>query len=418
MDPAPPLTDDDILPPVEPRTVYRLGLTGTGMAAAACGVGLVEAFAGDLPWIASTLRVALAFFGLILAGYALSLRAGLWQAWAILAATAGLGSLGLPNTWDSFQMFFRVAAVVAGCGAGLAALPLTVRLSLISVAVLVHFGGILTATTWPDPAPWLTNQVGQRVYMPYLTFMYLRNAYHFYSPEPGPASHVFVLMKYELDEPDPKTGKPKLVSEWLSMPRRDAEQFRDPLGLTYYRRLSLTEMVSQIIPALVTNQNIETEEVKERRVAYSVIKDPLMPQPYQAAQGNVDPINLQYRIPQPHVYKYLLPSYVRHLAGAHEAPGRKVVSMKIYRVEHRIIQPQLFVNGGSPFHPTTYKPYYCGEYTPDGKLVDPQEQMLYWLVPILPKPGGAAPGDPDKIDYDDHMSRHAGFKFNWKDITP
>ncbi len=405
MEPSDAAANDDVLPPVDPHIVNRIAFAGVGLASSAFAIGLVQMAAGELPWVVTSLRVFLALMGVLVAGYALTLRPASWISWGIAAITTLIASVGLPDSWDSIQMLFRLLTILAAAGTVLMLLPMTARLTLISCAVLFHFGGILTATTWPDPAPWLTNQIGQRVYQPYLTFMYLKNAYHFYSPEPGPASHLFALVTYELDEIDPNTGKKKIVREWKTMPRRDGEQLRDPLSQTYYRRLSLTEMASQTVPALMTTQNLETEDVKARRLAVFSMPDP--------SRCN-EPVNMQYRIPQPHLYRYLIPSYIRHMAQAYSAPDSKVIGIKLYRVEHRIITSTAFVKGLSPYHPTTYKPYYFGEYTPEGKLIDTQDPMLYWLVPVLPKPNGAAPGDPEQIDYDDHMSRHAGFEFNWR----
>jgi hypothetical protein len=40
--------------------------------------------------------------------------------------------------------------------------------------------------------------------------------------------------------------------------------------------------------------------------------------------------------------------------------------------------------------------------------------MLYWLVPVMPKPGGAAPTDPTQRAYVDYLSLHAGYEFDWR----
>jgi hypothetical protein len=60
----------------------------------------------------------------------------------------------------------------------------------------------------------------------------------------------------------------------------------------------------------------------------------------------------------------------------------------------------------SPYHPTTYWPFFLGEFNARGDLVDPQEPMLYWLVPILPRQGGPTT-DPTKRNFLDYMSFHA-----------
>jgi hypothetical protein len=77
---------------------------------------------------------------------------------------------------------------------------------------------------------------------------------------------------------------------------------------------------------------------------------------------------------------------------------------------------------GDPYHPTTYRPMFLGEFgfvkdpaTPDQparvELLNPQEPLLYWLVPVIPHPERAAPND-----YDDLMSKHAGLPFDWSQL--
>jgi hypothetical protein len=88
--------------------------------------------------------------------------------------------------------------------------------------------------------------------------------------------------------------------------------------------------------------------------------------------------------------------------------------IRAYRLEHRITPPVLLVEGLDPYHPTTYRPYFLGDYDANGELVDPQDPMLYWLVPVVSKPGGAAPGDPRKRDYEDYLEKHAGAVLEWR----
>src|SRR5207245_8728727 len=136
----------------------------------------------------------------------------------------------------------------AAAGAGVLQLAPGWRLVAISAAMVFHFTGIFMATTSPPPTPWLTEQLFQRVFNPYLQFVYLRNAYHFYSPEPGPASLVAFHLKTETGS-DPSTGAKQYQYEWVVIPRRPAD-VRDPLGLSYYRRLSLTEQMARGSPGL------------------------------------------------------------------------------------------------------------------------------------------------------------------------
>jgi hypothetical protein len=97
------------------------------------------------------------------------------------------------------------------------------------------------------------------------------------------------------------------------------------------------------------------------------------------------------------------------------------VTVKIYRLEHRIVPVASYAAGTDPYHPLTYRPYFLGEFyldaeTDRGELLDPQDPMLYWLVPILPKQPTLTPGSrvtaEDEIE--DYLSKHAGFKVEWR----
>ena len=256
------------------------------------------------------------------------------------------------------------------------------------------------------------------MYTPYYRFLYLSNAYHFYSPEPGPASLLFCLVTYELDAIDPKTGNNRTESAWLDLPNR-ASQFKDPLGMTYQRRLSITELVSQASPSNFTPDNFEKNDAVTRRKQVAVnVEDanariPLLQQ--------VDPVAAQYRVPSGQISRHLLPSYARHICSTYSAPGRRVLSVKILRVEHRVIPPQAFLHprdpesglkrgdGDSPYNPTTYRPYYLGEFDPTGGLVNPTDPMLYWLLPIVPR---EAPNKRGQY-FDDYMSLYLKYDFPW-----
>lgn len=417
----------DLLPPPDAAATVRLGLIGTGIVVAAAALGLVVSnVLESAPWPVSTARLLLTGVGCLVAGVAVARRPDRWMTWLLLAASALLaGLIALPPHWDSARLLGLLAAGVAGSFAVVTALPPGLRPLVASVWIVFQFTAILGATTWPSPTPWLTQQAMVRVFAPYLTAVYLRNAYHFYSPDPGPASLMHILVRYELDTPDPATGKPQAVSEWVVFPKRD-QHMKDPLGLSYYRRLSLTEAVSQSLPDAQTADTFNRTDATQARgqVAISGYSRPgadgkpeqvVIPVP----PGEFEPMPNQYRVPDPMVTRFLLPSYARHLVHELSGAGRRVVNVKMYRMEHRVIPPEMFVGTSrqprvDPFHPTTYRVYFLGDYDPTGKLVNPRDPMLYWLIPVLPKPGGAAPGDKERIDFDDYVSRHAGFQVDWR----
>jgi hypothetical protein len=248
----------------------------------------------------------------------------------------------------------------------------------------------------------VTEQAYVRVYNPYLQFLYLRNAYHFYSPQPGPASLLVFLLRTEVGE-DPNTHEKRYETRWVVLPRRPAD-VKDPLGLSYYRYLALTEQVARATPALRAN-TFEAKEMRQRRELVSLA---IPPHPS-------DPLDIQYQLLQPEVARYVVPSYASHII-LESTPNKDVAAkttVKMYRMQHNTLSIEEFYNwrksdgvGTTPYHPTTYRPYFLGEFDARGNLVNPQDPMLYWLVPIIPRPGNL-PTDSTKRDFLDYLSFHA-----------
>lgn len=287
------------------------------------------------------------------------------------AVVAGLAALAIPLEGDSPRIFLRVVAAAAAAGALLVLLPSRARRAAASLAILFHFGGILTAVTSVPPpggpAPWLPTQLWTRIFRPYLQFMYLNNAYHFYSPDPGPPSLLWAHIRYADQS-----------ARWVRVPNR-VEHVTDPLALSYYRRLALGESTNQ----LVATPLIPGDVVQRRLVAGQVLGIPTPDEISLHVAGTP-----QYRVPGDSSRR-MLRSYARYfaLAHPHDDPAVPVTGVKIYRVVHAMIQPGAFVTGVEPTDPVLYLPYYQGEYDRAGNLKDPADPFLYWLVPIL-RPAG------------------------------
>jgi hypothetical protein len=405
---------DDIVPPPDvahhQRRLVMCGLV-PAIVAAILGVGLDMNSTGG-PGPLATLRLVLVAFSALATLHAVSQVATRPLLWGLAAIAAVAWRFGLPEHWDSARLLASVAAAVCVAGGVLAAVPLQVRCALISAAVVFHFGAIFTATTRPTPTPWLVDQVATRVTLPYLSFTYLTNAYHFYSPEPGPASLLYCLVTY--DEIDPETKKP--VAEWITLPNR-AEQPKDPLELTYYRRLSLTEQVAMTVPDYVTPSAFEKLDIRVRRYEVALGKDPKYPRIPLAPDEIEQPI-YQYRMPYPGIMRYVVPSYARHILKANSTNGRVAKTVKLYRLEHRIVPVNVYREKLSPYHPITYRPYFLGEFrlddTDEAVMVNPQDPMLYWLVPILPKRLTNLKAEDVDDQIEDYLSKHAGYKVDWR----
>jgi hypothetical protein len=262
--------------------------------------------------------------------------------------------------------------------------------------VLLHFGSLVTASTGPathgKPPPWVTQVLHTYVYRDYSEFVYLKNAYHFYSPEPGPATQIWFCVYYRTMEKDPKTGdyvKNKETGEydfgdtyWYKLPRRP-DDIKDPLAVSYYRRLSLTMQLENY-----ANVASVPPEAYYRREARASGKDEI---PWYTDL----PREQQWRPPSDAVRLFLIPSYVRHVVRR-EAPkhpdGAPVLSVKVYHVEHRVI-PAGVVNLIGPYDPQSYWPYFVGEYDANGTPIHTDDPMLFWMCPIqyLPRNAGIDP---------------------------
>ena len=413
---AVPLSPDDAVPPVAPATVRLTGLIGAGILGVAALLGLAASAAGEVPTAVNTARLFLVLIGAITVGAAISMRPDLWWAWAIGAGGMALAWGGLPGHWDSFRILVSVLAGVAAAGAVFCLLRPVWRFGVASAILIFHFTGIFMATTAPStgslPAPWLTVQAFGRIYNPYLQFIYQRNAYHFYSPDPGPASLLVFVIKTETGA-DPVSGQKQYRTEWVVVPKRP-DDVRDPLGLAYYRRLSLTEQLARGTFYVLVPDQFEKQEMTGRRLSMQNAI-PLHP---------VDAMGFQYKLPNPEVARFLIPSYASHVIIQH-TPNKDVAAkttVKVYRLEHQTMSVDQFEkklpNGKhqDPYHPGTYRPFFLGEYDARGELVNPQEELLYWMVPVIPRtPAPNDPADPFKKDYIDYMSVHA-LGLSWNEV--
>ena len=422
-------------PPPPTRRVLTVGLIGVGLVAAALVVGLATGapLRGFDPHWADGPRALLAALGLLLAGCAVSMRPR-WSGGWLCAAAAGIVGYGfgapppagtdwylvpprdwyagVPNAWDSVQLFFGVAGLIGLIGAAWNWLPRRVTLGLILAGVAFHFAGILSAITSPAPTPFLADQYWRRVARPYLQFAYMNNAYQFYSPDPGPACEIWAAIEYRPEGAAPNDPDAPRQCAWVVIPTR-AEHWKDPLGVSYYRRLSLTENTAQIYRQGYFLPPAEAALVEQRRQS----EDARIPRYGQQAVQRIVPVDL--------VTRQVLPSYARHLAHAHPAPpGRKVTAVKIYRVQHAIVNPEQFVGYDSltnsrmppwgPYNASLYMPYFQGEFAPDGTLKNSQAAMLYWMVPIVPH--ATPPVSRQKYRasggfkryFRDYVSEHAG----------
>jgi hypothetical protein len=411
------------------------------------------------------LRVGLILTGLALALVGVNRRLRAWgedvEERAATAAYLALGSfvallalVACDEAWDSFRLVLAVFLGVGLVGAVLVLLPLLVRRGVILALVAIHFAGILTAVfsvTPPNGVPcWTSGALWTYIYRPYLQFMYLNNAYHFYSPEPGPATQLWFRVSYEVGLTDQSfaslraAGVPEAVLEKLKdkkfdtrqefsdelkkvLDKGELEQFHDLLltqatpeprwvqfprrddyasKISYYRYLAMTEST---VTGRVGYPNgfFDIDGPLVRRY-HAREKIPYHPALQSDTREFAAPDLSQYREPSDLSAKKYIASYARHVANdpqyrRPEAPDRPVARVKVYRVLHTILSAADMARGVHPEEPYTLVPVYMGEFDREGHLMDPQDPLLYWVVPILQVPDKS--GQPVLKDY---VAVHAG----------
>lgn len=345
------------------------------------------------------------------------------------------------ESWDTMRVFLAALATAAILAAPVMLLPIFLRKVAVSVVILLHFGGILTACM-VLPQPWLMGQIRQRIYRPYLQFMYLENSYQFYAPEPGPSNYFWFYVKFE--EPGKTKTAPKTIyKHWVKFPRMDKETEAPgyPTALQYYRRVAMSDQSA--LPTGTTPPLLDTDskgKFRDNPILYwryrvaGIQRPRLLGQPIEQIpipkewsipiHPEISPLR-QYRMPTDDAQR-LIVSLVKHVAYSEKIkdhPKAKVVSVKVYHVVHLWPTYEMINYGVSPIDPRRYQPYYQGEYSPEGKLLDqPQfddagglkagNPLLHWMVPILadvdPRKKYNPATDFDKVPIRNYMFIHAG----------
>jgi len=435
----PPLLDE--------KKAWPLSCIGAGLGALAVLLGLASPSNGEAILIVP-IRVFLSTIGLLLAGSVLSMWYRKPQFWLLTAITCVACGFGFPLEWDTFRLVAFVLGGVSILGAIMIAVTRPWRFGIVSVLVLFHFIGIFSAVTNPSPSPFLTGQLWTMVWRPYLHFIYLNNAYQFYSPDPGPASQVWFCIKYE-----PRKDDPVMMEELQRSP--DGEAIRDAGGDIVYKLMvnANDEPIGEPIMNAAGEPIFKPEKDSKgnpfKRPLYDAdnnprflrearwvkipsrerdFKDPLgqayyrrlslteyvahstpitaLPKDYREtlekrrnsfAAIPLSPLfdlSYQCRVPDPNIRLFLLPAYVRRMAEENQRPDRKIASILVYVVMHSITDPDAFIGpliDGQRIpkrlnEPTTLLPYFMGEFATDGDLLSKNDPMLYWLVPIFRNP--------------------------------
>lgn len=373
-------------------------LIGGTAAAALAGV-----WACVFPQAASPLRPLLVFGGVLAAGVGVIIRPSSAKVLSAAAGVAILGYLGLyvredlsrggarwlvdairtylglsasgeAPAWDSIRLVLRVASFVALVAAVLMLLPRVARRIVVSLLIVFHFGGILSAVLSATPGSWIASVAYVYVYRSYLEFMYLTNAYHYYAPEPGPAYLLWFRIEYTKD-----ADKSTTYWHWHKLPDLDDDGWpRYAMDLQYQRRIAAAGLAAQAtlvldpvrLPAIALRH--EQENLDRYRAGRLIIP------------RNPNQQVLQFAEPTP-ITKLVIASYVRHVAFKfqQEHPEATIRNIKVYRIIHYFMGAGELAQGKDPCDPTYYHPYFWGKYDTAGKLVDATDPYLYWHLPFL-----------------------------------
>jgi hypothetical protein len=367
-------------PKFELTGTFRHALIGLGCAILGAAVQLVS-----FSTLSAAAAITLGVVGVISAGLAIVRRPTDSRILGLAALTALAAVFSAHPDWGAVRMMLAVQAAIAGVAAVLFLLSSTARKVAVSALVIFHFCGIISAITSPPATPWLTAQLWVRVFRPHLEFCYSNNAYQFYSPEPGPANLLWFCIQAD-DVPAPY---------WIKIPDTKTEVY-DPLGSEYYRRLSITERANgnEQLP------NGPPAESLVRRNDAVAMGIPMHPDAVPA---------MQFRMPDENSRQFLA-SYARHVAKIEAAkhPGRQIKSIKVYLTQHMLLKPKQYADHEDPYDKSSYLPFFVGEYDADGKLVNPFDNMLFWVVPII-KTKSIDPATGNQVvQYQNYMIGHAG----------
>jgi hypothetical protein len=430
-------------------------LTGLGLEAVGLALCTFEN-SGVTP-----VRVFLLAAGLITAGAAIGRRlqtaggaleerlesAGMLSLGAFAALLAYLAT---DDPWDSARFFLIGVMIVALVGAMLVLLPTIIRKVVVSLLILFHFAGIFVAGVnvapqGMDQPPWLTEQAWARVYRYYLGYLYMTNAYHFYSPNPGPSTLVWFRIQYT-------DGSYR----WVQRPSREDSL----VPLDYTRGMvtaDSTNLSAYSPPPWLLARRIEERrragfafrpEPGPKLLAVGAVSGPFFPGLRAGEKSVGEPIPIMAedltvgygRLPvspdaykEPNEYaKRLISSYVRYVAKNYphtKDPSIAVDHIKVYRFTHRLIAANEMAVGRDPMQEIYLTPYFMGKFDTNGELLKKQQEydymgrqlhdeedcdgFLYWTIPIvaIPKlpPGQIqTPWVAKEFTVRNYMRLHAG----------
>lgn len=322
----------------------------------------------------------------------------------------------IPADWSSIRLFLRALGAVCLFASALTLVATSARRMTVSILIVLHFAAISTACLAAPPSPWLISQAWVRLSRPYLEFMYLNNAYHFYAPEPGPSSYLWFRVIYTTPE-----GQDHGL--WYKVPGVDERgRIQHPVSLEYQRYLTMTENILPFqSPPVEQYYDPETQQwtlhpfYRNRLSLVPIANRPIivgqkMTKHLEIPLNAHIPAAQQIWIPNDMARK-LIGSFARYVAKKYEVhpehPDWVFKSVKVYRVVHWIPPVIWFQNHIPPTDPELYRPFYAGNFRANGELIEDGDPYRYWLITSVRD----NPFDPES-GIRDYCRLHAGDP-NW-----
>jgi hypothetical protein len=332
--------------------------------------------------VVTPLAMLLMVAGLIVGGWAVKRRltsgddevdervakAGLLGVYALYGV---IGILGIALPWFSGRIFFGFFIFFTLIGALLVLLPRLWRRLVGTLLIVLHFGGILVAVNCIQATngqiPWLPMMLNAHIYRPYLSGLYLSNAYHFYAPDPGASTLVWVRIEYA-----------DHTARWIKLPSRPDTA----TPLNYQRQMGISEITTS------SSEPISWDELKakyELRVRAGrnfpggiPTLEGLAPQAQYSAPGELSQV--------------IMSSIVRHVCRYYPHPTDPAIpprTVKLYRLTYTIPAPQAVAGGHDLMADDLKLPYYMGEYDTEGR------RLRYDPVTLKPMPPDQAEDGED-----------------------
>jgi hypothetical protein len=302
----------------------------------------------------------------------------------LLFVGAALASIG----WDSGALLVRIIAALTGVFSLVVFLPAWGRRLAISFAILFHFAGILDALA-TQHGSWIAVQLWVAVFRPYLQCMGLDASYSYYSQGQGPVPLMWFCVEYE--------GAPGATGRcfrWIHVPDFDkARNAYTPEGvhiwsgteITRYQTLAYSSAYGSFTPSdFYSSLRRRLESGKKQGIPL------LNPEEMDYSLQYKEPCNSAKRWQQ---------AFVRHVSRIckhPDYPDLEVVGIKLYLVEHKIIDLSQLATGDEPTDDKFYIPFYFGEFDKDGNMKPSsrkteikdgyyqetnRDPLLYWVIP-------------------------------------